>query len=115
MYYAGGVVNLIQKCQNCGQSFSWTHIYLSLWMNYKPILCKECGQKHRLYFYSRLINSLFIIPIALFIPFANSKLELSQLFIVTFAIIYFVLTSLPLPYLMKYKSVASDHFLEETK
>ncbi|WP_418000775.1 TIGR04104 family putative zinc finger protein [Lentibacillus amyloliquefaciens] len=63
----------MQRCQNCNMSFNWREIYKSfLHMEYKPIVCDNCGTKHKINNSGRwTFVSLTILPAMLFSNFLS--------------------------------------------
>lgn len=95
----------VQKCEKCHSLFSWSKIFKSLWLGYRPVQCRQCGVKHRISFFSRILLSLLtVIPMFLFGSTLINKWSLSIPYIVSLMIIYGVLLSALFPYLAKYNS-----------
>ncbi|MGE7768585.1 TIGR04104 family putative zinc finger protein [Peribacillus sp. NPDC096540] len=93
----------LQKCDKCNTQFKWGKISKSLFLAYRPIQCNQCGMKHRITFFSRIIISLLIVPpIWIFSFIISNQLSLSTSYTVSIMIIYSVLISLFFPFLVKY-------------
>lgn len=55
----------MQKCQNCNVPFSWGKVYKSFWglTGYQPIVCDNCGVKHKITIIGRFtVVTLTILP-----------------------------------------------------
>ncbi|WP_427138832.1 TIGR04104 family putative zinc finger protein [Psychrobacillus psychrodurans] len=92
----------MQKCEKCNTHFSWSKIYESFWLNYKPINCNECDTTHKITTPSRIIFvSLTIFPMLSFgyflSPFSNGLVTLG------IAIFILLIGSLLAPFLVTYK------------
>ncbi|MFE7064543.1 TIGR04104 family putative zinc finger protein [Sutcliffiella sp. NPDC057660] len=95
----------MQKCKNCNTPFSWSSIYKSFWLGYKPIGCENCNTEHRITVLGRLkFVSLTIIPMLVFghffSPFDNAFSTIGV------GIAILIIGSLFTPYFVKYKKVA---------
>ncbi|WP_236015725.1 TIGR04104 family putative zinc finger protein [Planococcus soli] len=92
---------MMQQCEICHTSFTWKQISKSLWLAYKPVLCPNCGRRHKIQFLSRLLASLMIVG-PLFVlnslsPFAGTGNFIFSVLIVVPAVL------LVLPYMMRYR------------
>ncbi|SFN24870.1 TIGR04104 family putative zinc finger protein [Psychrobacillus psychrodurans] len=92
----------MQKCGKCNEHFSWSKIYESFWLNYKPIKCNECNTTHKITMPSTLIFVSFtILPMLTFgfflSPFSNGLVTLG------IATLIFIIGSLLAPFLVTYK------------
>ncbi|WP_391122257.1 TIGR04104 family putative zinc finger protein [Psychrobacillus sp. L3] len=92
----------MQKCEKCNAHFSWSKIYESFWLNYKPIKCYECDTTHKITFTSSLIFVSFtVLPMLTFFyfrsPFSNGLVTLG------IGIFIFIIGSLLAPFLVTYK------------
>ncbi|WP_301107462.1 TIGR04104 family putative zinc finger protein [Sporosarcina sp.] len=57
----------MKKCENCGKQFDWKTTFTSLWRNYTPIACSECGTLHKITPLGRLtFVSMTMFPAVLF-------------------------------------------------
>ncbi|MUK87878.1 hypothetical protein GMD78_05625 [Ornithinibacillus sp. L9] len=92
----------MQKCKNCNEQFSWTKIYHSLWWNYKPIHCNQCGATHKVTIPSRFIFvSLTILPMVIF---ANFLSPFNNPFgTIGIALFILVIGSMLTPFCVRYK------------
>lgn len=92
----------MQKCENCHAQFSWSKIYKSIWANYRPIKCYECGTVHEITSFSRTIVAILtILPMcisAISLPPTN---DLALIFGIV--IVCIILVSLIAPFLVTYK------------
>lgn len=100
----------IQKCENCGNQFSWREVVMTTisgsW-GYQPLVCRKCGTKHKVTMISRILVA-FPIPILLFI--ANlCKLPILIPFYIGLPIILilFFAIMLSFPYFARYKASTS--------
>ncbi|WP_093061211.1 TIGR04104 family putative zinc finger protein [Psychrobacillus sp. OK028] len=92
----------MQKCKKCNAHFSWSKIYESFWLNYKPIKCNVCDTTHKITIPSRFIFTILtILPILTFgyflSPFSTGLVTLG---VATFI---FIIGSLLAPFLVTYK------------
>jgi CXXC-20-CXXC protein len=92
----------LQKCEKCNAHFSWSKIYESFWLSYKPIKCNECDTTHKITIPSRLIFVSFtFLPMLTFgyflSPFNNGLVTLG------IAIFILIIGSLLAPFLVTYK------------
>lgn len=92
----------MQKCGNCNAHFSWSEMYKSIWLSYKPIKCNECETTHKITIPSRFIfGSFTILPMFTFTyllsPFSNGLVTLGLAFFI------FLIGSLLPPFLVIYK------------
>ncbi|WP_420843799.1 TIGR04104 family putative zinc finger protein [Lentibacillus sediminis] len=102
-----GVV--LQKCQNCNVSFSWSVVYKSFWglRGYKPIECDNCCAKHKITIPGRLtFVALTMLPMLVLTNFINFYTSLNNI-IATLGIGLAILFigSLFTPYLVRFKVV----------
>ncbi|WP_035725596.1 TIGR04104 family putative zinc finger protein [Gracilibacillus boraciitolerans] len=95
------------RCNVCKHQFGWKIIYRSLWFSFRTIQCSECGTKHDVASRSRHISMLLLIPMLLlgwvlnnFISFNPVSMVVGLVLILLFGVVI----SLFLPYLVKYSS-----------
>lgn len=57
----------VQKCQKCGNQFTWKSMEKSLIFGYKPITCSRCDSTHYAGFWTRIILSVLVtmVPMGL--------------------------------------------------
>ncbi|WP_084543982.1 TIGR04104 family putative zinc finger protein [Paenisporosarcina indica] len=93
----------IQKCCECKKRFKWSQILKSLILSYRPISCNHCGTKYKITYSSRYLPALLIfLPIlVLLTPHAKNQ-SFTIPFFITVALIYSLLITMILPFLMKY-------------
>lgn len=89
----------IQKCETCKRQFTWKDILNTFRWNYKPLVCRKCGEKHQISIQSRLIFSLSIAVLLFIFSLANLPFNLR----VAVIIIVFLSVLLSFPYFAKYK------------
>ncbi|WP_226529516.1 TIGR04104 family putative zinc finger protein [Metabacillus niabensis] len=97
------VVRAVQQCKKCNVPFSWNNIYRSFWgWVYKPIICENCGMKHRITVSGRFIVTLLtILPMLIFVNFLSPFNNV----LLTFSIGVFLafIGSLLTPFLVRFK------------
>ncbi|WP_170132883.1 TIGR04104 family putative zinc finger protein [Saliterribacillus persicus] len=94
----------MQKCDKCNTPFSWSKIYKSFVLKYKPITCNKCGTEHNITKLGRLAFVFCtIVPFFIFVNFLASF----ENFILTLVIglIILLLGSLLAPFFIKYKGI----------
>jgi CXXC-20-CXXC protein len=92
----------MQGCLQCGESFKYKKIINSYAIRYKPIMCDNCGQVHRITLGSRLIVALAVVVfpmITILVFFGSVTLTYSILIYLLIAISMVFL----LPYVLKYE------------
>lgn len=92
----------MQKCEKCNSQFSWSKIFNSFWWTYKPIVCDNCGTKHKITILSRFkVVGMTFLPMWIYLlfvsPFVNFFVSIG--IGISIAIIGFLFT----PFVVRYK------------
>jgi len=57
-------------CKNCKRRIGYRRILKSIGWLYRPVICKQCGQRHEITMGSRfLVSFLIVLPIAILTAF----------------------------------------------
>jgi len=95
----------LQKCTKCSNRFTWSTIYKSLLLGYKPIKCSDCNTELRITFFSRIIASILtVLPIYLIGVYLANTIYFSIPAIFFVIILSGILISFIFPFLMKYRA-----------
>ncbi|WP_412177870.1 TIGR04104 family putative zinc finger protein [Sporosarcina sp. YIM B06819] len=100
---SGGLINLkLQKCNHCNAQFTRGEINKSLWLAYRPIVCTQCGTKHKVLIASRLLSVVVTVPFALLGIYLVNNYNQSLLSVLSIIIPLTLLASVISPYLVRY-------------
>ncbi|WP_422123568.1 TIGR04104 family putative zinc finger protein [Planococcus sp. X10-3] len=91
----------MQKCTECKKSFKWSQFFLSLWLAFQPVRCRNCGTEHNVANASRLLATLLLVVPVIYIFIFMQHLELSEILLPVVSVI--VIISVILPFIMKYE------------
>ncbi|MFD1031032.1 TIGR04104 family putative zinc finger protein [Metaplanococcus flavidus] len=91
----------MQKCTECQQPFKWSQFFLSLWLAFQPVKCRNCGTEYNVANTSRLLATLLLLVPVIYIFIFMQELELSEILIPIVSVIAVI--SVILPFIMKYE------------
>jgi CXXC-20-CXXC protein len=94
--FGGGVFLNIQKCETCGNQFTWKEIQKS--NRYKALVCVKCGTKHKVTKMTRILVGLLFLIVASIFYQTNFHYYLSTT-------IFCVAVYVSFPYFAKYVAV----------
>ena len=96
----------MQKCTECKQKFKWSQFFISLWLAFQPVTCRNCGTEHTVANASRLLATLLLLVPVIYIFVFMQNLELSEILVPVVSVIAII--SAILPFVMKYERKKID-------
>lgn len=91
----------MQKCEVCLTPFTWNQVSKSIWLAYRPIVCRNCSERYKVQFLSRLWISILTIGPIFITTFFSPPTSTKGLILIVF--MYLPVIFMLLPYLIRYR------------
>ncbi|WP_165763796.1 TIGR04104 family putative zinc finger protein [Halalkalibacter urbisdiaboli] len=98
----------IQKCEICGQPFTWREIQKGVRWSYKPLECSRCQTRHSITIQTRLLLGAITGLIVLFVISYVSKVSFYLGMVL--AVLLPLIVLLLFPYFAKYKANQQEKY-----
>lgn len=97
----------MQQCENCNRKFGFGQIFKSLWLAYKPIVCKHCNTVNEHTMKNRILTGLSIgiggIIGGLFWALSESDKETKMLIVIVADVFFMLLLSTLVMFFFNFK------------
>lgn len=97
---------MMQRCAICNQPFKWNQFFISLWLAFQPVKCRNCGTVYKVANTSRLLATLLLLVPIIYISVFIRNLSFLEVLLPTATVI--ALVSLGLPFLLEYEKAQSS-------